>query len=189
MKTEAHVNSSAYFSVRRLTTIALLGAIAAVMSFTPFGYIQVGVIRATFMHIPVIVAAIIEGPLAGALVGLIFGISSLVSNLSGPLAPVFLNPLVSIVPRVLIGLVAAYAYKATKSAAVSAAAGTITNTAGVLGMIYVVAAHQFSQIKGITAGNLGKVLIGTASTNGLVEVAVAVVLVSAIIKGLNRVRK
>lgn len=189
MKTEAHVNSQPLFSTRRLTTIALLGAIAAVMSFTPFGYIQIGVIRITFMHIPVIIAAIIEGPLAGAIVGMIFGLSSLVSNLSGPLAPVFINPMVSIVPRVLIGLIAAYVYKATKSAALSAAAGTATNTIGVLGMIYAVAAPQFTQIKGITMANLGKVLIGVATTNGLMEVAVAVVLVAAIVRALNKIRR
>jgi len=189
MKTEVHVDSKSYFTTRRLTTIALLGAIAAVMSLTPFGYVQLGVIRITFMHIPVIVAAIIEGPLAGAIVGLIFGVSSLVSNLSGPLAPVFLNPMVSIVPRILIGLIAAYVYKATKSAALSAAAGTATNTIGVLGMIYILAAHQFAQVKGITVANLGKVLLGVASTNGLMEVAVAVVLVTAVVRALNKARK
>lgn len=189
MKSTINVSSQPVFTTRRLTTIALLGAIAAVMSFTPFGYAQVGVIRVTFMHIPVIIAAIIEGPVAGAIVGLIFGVSSLVSNLSGPLAPVFLNPMVSVVPRILIGLLAAYVYKVTKSAVLSAAAGTAMNTIGVLGMIYLVAAHQFTQIKGITMANLGKVLLGVASTNGLMEILVGVVLVSAIVRALNKVRK
>ena len=189
MKSEAHLKGQPIISTRRLTTIALLGAIAAVLSLTPFGYIQMGLIRITFMHVPVIIAAVIEGPLAGAIVGFIFGISSLVSNLSGPLAPVFLNPMVSIVPRILIGLVAAYVYKATKSAALSAAAGTVTNTVGVLSMIYFVAAQQFTQIKGITMGNLGKVLLGTAASNGIMEAVVAVILVSAIIKGINNIRK
>lgn len=189
MKSEAQVHSQSIFTTRKLTTIALLGAIAAVMSFTPFGFIQVGVIRITFMHIPVIIAAIIEGPMAGAIVGFIFGVASLVSNLSGPMAPVFINPMVSIVPRVLIGLIAAYAYKVTKSSALSAAAGTAMNTVGVLGMIYLVAAQQFTQIKGITMENLGKVLLGVAATNGSMEVAVAVVLVAAIVRALYKVRK
>lgn len=189
MKAEIQAGRPQYFTTRRLTTIALLGAIAAVMSFTPFGYIQVGLIRITFMHIPVIIAAIIEGPIAGVFVGLIFGVSSLVSNLSGPMGPVFINPLVSIMPRILIGLAAAYVYKASKSTVLSAITGTAMNTIGVLGMIYLVAAPQFTQIKGITMGNLGMVLLGVVATNGLAEAAVAVVLVTAIVKGLKRVTK
>jgi len=189
MKAHVQAEGRSFFTVRRLTTIALLGAIAVVLSLTPFGYIQVGPIRATFMHIPVIIAGVVEGPLAGALVGLIFGISSLVSNLSGPLAPVFINPLVSIVPRVLIGIISAYAYKATKSSVFSAALGTATNTIGVLGMIYLTAARQYTQITGITMENLGKVLIGVASTNGLAEITVAIILVTAVMRGLNRMHR
>ncbi|KPU42723.1 pantothenic acid transporter PanT [Oxobacter pfennigii] len=189
MKNAVNATSQSSFNTRKLTTIALLGAIAAVMSLTPFGFIQVGVIRITFMHIPVIVAAILEGPLAGAAVGLIFGVASLVSNLSTPLAPVFLNPMVSIVPRILIGVLSAYIYRASKSSILAAVVGTATNTVGVLGMIYLVAAQQFANIRGITMDNLGKVLLGVAATNGLAEIAVAVVLIAAIVKALNRTRK
>jgi uncharacterized membrane protein len=215
MKMEVHASSQSYFTVRKLTTTALLGAIAVVLSFTPIGYIYLGLVRVTFMHIPVIIAAIIEGPAAGAVVGLIFGVSSLVTNLGGPMGPVFINPLVSIFPRILIGIIAALVYKVLQRAAtalithrpggktvkllqkvcsisavpLAAAAGTITNTVGVLGMIYLVAAPQFIRIKGITMGNLGKVLLGVASLNGPLEVIAAVILVTAIVKGLNKVRK
>lgn len=189
MKMEVGAGNSAYFTVRRMTTIALLGAISVVMSVTPFlGFIQIGIIRATFMHIPVIIAAIIEGPLAGAIVGFIFGVTSLVTNLGGVMGPVFINPLVSVVPRIAIGLAAAYIYRYTKNTALSAAIGTATNTIGVLGMIYFVAAPQFIKARGITMAALGKLLLITASTNGVAEIIVAVILVTAVVKGINKIR-
>lgn len=213
MKTEVHMAvSHQYFTARRLATIALLGAISVVLSSTPLGYIPLGILQITLMHIPVIIAAIIEGPMAGMIVGLIFGVSSIVTGLSTPLAPVFINPLVSVFPRVLIGLVSAYVYKGlsrvqrleetvhkglTKKDKVlracavplAAAAGTATNTVGVLGMIYLVAAPQFTHINGITMENLGKILIGVAATNGVAEVIAAVVIITAVVKGINRIRR
>lgn len=66
------------------------------------------------MHIPVIIAAILEGPVVGGFVGLIFGLSSMYTAatiFAGlPTAFVFLNPLVSVFPRILIGIAAHYAY-------------------------------------------------------------------------------
>lgn len=210
MKLTVHASTAPYFTTRKVTKIALLSAIAIVMSIVPgIGYIYVGVIKATFMHIPVIIAAIIEGPAAGAIVGAIFGISSLVINLSGPLAPVFINPLVSVFPRIMIGITAAYVYRMMKAAAsggaggstafkkacgylavpMAAAVGTIMNTAGVLGMIYIVAAQQFAAVKGVTMANLGKILVGVALTNGIAELCIAVVFVTVIVKALNSVKR
>lgn len=101
---------------KKLVTAAILGAITVVLSLTPLGLIPLGLINATTMHIPVIIAAIVEGPLVGALVGLIFGISSLANAIirPNPVSFVFYNPLISIVPRILIGLTSYYAYNALK---------------------------------------------------------------------------
>ena len=90
---------------RKLVIASMLGAITIVLGMTPLGLIPLGFINATTMHIPVIIAAIAEGPIVGALVGLIFGISSLLNAIlknASPVAFVFYNPLISIVPRVLI---------------------------------------------------------------------------------------
>lgn len=67
--------------------------------------------------IPVIVAGILEGPLVGGLVGLIFGLSSMMNALMRPtpVSFIFLNPLIAVVPRILIGIVAAYCYKSLKN--------------------------------------------------------------------------
>lgn len=101
---------------KKLVTAAILGAITVVLSLTPLGLIPLGLINATTMHIPVIIAAIVEGPLVGALVGLIFGISSLANAIirPNPVSFVFYNPLISIVPRILIGITSYYAYNTLK---------------------------------------------------------------------------
>lgn len=97
---------------KKLTVAGLLGAITIVLSLTPLGFIPLGLINATTMHIPVIIAAIVEGPVVGGLVGLIFGASSLIRAITSPtpVSFVFYNPLISIVPRILIGITSYYAY-------------------------------------------------------------------------------
>jgi uncharacterized membrane protein len=186
---EVKVRPQSVLTVKRMTRIAMLGAIAAFMSLTPFGYIQIGLVKVTFMHIPVIIGAIMEGAVGGVIVGLIFGISSLVNGLSTPLAPVFLNPMVSIFPRIMIGLISAWVYKKTKNAAITAAAGTLTNTVGVLSMIYVFASSAFANINHIAISNLGKVLALIGIKNGTFEIIMAVIVVSAIAKALIKDRK
>lgn len=102
-------------TTRKLILVSVLGAITIVLGMTPLGFIPLGVINATTMHIPVIVASIIEGPIVGGLVGLIFGLSSLFNALlknASPVSFVFYNPLISVMPRVLIGITSYYAYKA-----------------------------------------------------------------------------
>lgn len=83
---------------------------------------------ATIMHIPAILAGILEGPVVGGLVGFIFGLYSFLY----PSNPALANPLVSVLPRILIGVTAYYAYRWSKRPYLAAAVGTITNTGGVL---------------------------------------------------------
>lgn len=100
-------------SSRKIVVTGILGAITIVLGMTPLGFIPLGILNATTMHIPVIVAAIVEGPIVGAIVGLIFGLSSLGKALTspGPMSPIFYNPLISVVPRILIGITTYYTYK------------------------------------------------------------------------------
>ena len=98
--------------VRKMAIIGVLAAISIMLSMTPLGFIPIGPLNLTIMHIPVIIGAIIEGPLVGATVGLVFGLFSIYQNITAPtlLSPVFMNPIIAIVPRVLIGIVAYYVY-------------------------------------------------------------------------------
>lgn len=102
---------------RKLVIASMLGAVTIVLGLTPLGFIPLGLLNATTMHIPVIIAAILEGPVVGAAVGLIFGISSMVKAFTMPMPTsfVFWNPLIAVVPRVLIGIVSYYVYAALKN--------------------------------------------------------------------------
>lgn len=99
-------------SIRNMTTIGFLGGICIVLGLTPLGLIPIGVINATTMHIPVILAGITSGPLVGGAVGLIFGLYSLANAYMRPTITsfVFWNPIVSVLPRVLLGVIAGYLY-------------------------------------------------------------------------------
>lgn len=103
-------------SVKRITIVGVLGGISILLGMTPLGFIPIGPTRATIMHIPVIIGAIIEGPLVGGLIGLIFGLFSIFQAVTNPtpISPIFLNPIVSVLPRILIGVVTYYVYRFIK---------------------------------------------------------------------------
>ena len=248
-------------NVRKMTIVGVLGGISAILGLTPIGFIPVGPTNATIMHIPVIIGAIVEGPIVGALVGLIFGIFSLIRAFTAPtvISPVFYNPLVSILPRVLIGITSYYAfvlfkklgrktsiaillgvwfftlvflirsfytqlgqytqdtsisvwslifggllivatisigyfsYKKFKDQAVeivlSAALGTLTNTIGVLGMIYLFYGTWFVEKIGGDTATIGKVIMGIGVANGIPEVIVAMLIVTSVVMALKRQAK
>lgn len=99
--------------VRTITITAILSAISIVLGLTPLGMIPIGPINATTMHIPVIVGAIICGPFVGGLVGFVFGAYSMIRAFTTPTVTsfIFMNPLVAIVPRILIGVITGYLYE------------------------------------------------------------------------------
>ena len=187
------------FTVRHMAVTGMLGAISVVLGMTPLGFIPVGPTNATIMHIPVIIGAIVEGPIVGMLVGLIFGIFSLIRSITAPtpISFVFWNPLVSILPRILIGLASYYIYKffskTTKNEAVSigitGALGTLVNTLGVLGLVYALYAEKFVSALGLSGQNAFKVISGIGITNGLPEMFVAMLIVTAAVKAIKKVRR
>ena len=89
---------------RKLVSAGMLSAISIILGMTPLGIIPIGPLSATTMHLPVIIGAVLEGPVVGLIIGAIFGGFSLYQAASGGsvLAPLFMNPLVSILPRLLI---------------------------------------------------------------------------------------
>lgn len=195
INTQTSVNKR--LNVRKMTVIGVLSAISIMMSMLPFiGYIPIGPIKATIMHIPVIIGAIIEGPVVGATIGLIFGLTSLWNAITQPviLSPLFLNPIVSVLPRILIGIIAYYVYqgvyKLTKkvyaSGFVAGLIGSLVNTVGVLGMIYVLYAEKYLTLIKQQGASAGKILLGVAFTSGVPEALVAALIVSAVLVALIR---
>lgn len=110
MKNKKEIN------IRKMTTVGILGAVSIMLGMTPLGFIPVGPTKATIMHIPVIIGAIAEGPVVGGTVGLIFGLFSIFNAVTNPtpISPIFYNPIVSVLPRVLIGVVSYYVYNFSK---------------------------------------------------------------------------
>ena len=160
--------------VRKITVAGLLGGIAILLGVTSLGFIPTPFgLTLTIMHIAVILGAILEGPTVGFATGLIFGLSSFL----WPRSPAMADPLVSILPRLLIGPVAYLAYKYTNKEWAAAIFGTATNTIGVLGMIL---------IRGYLPA---KVVYTVALTNGISEIILAVILVQLLIKPLERFRR
>ncbi len=108
-------------SVLNLTLTAVFLAIIIVMSFTPIGYLKVGTVEISLLPIPVAMGAALLGVGGGALLGLAFGITSLIqcfgmsafgTALMG-ISPV-LTAILCIAPRVLVGVASAAVYKALK---------------------------------------------------------------------------
>lgn len=180
-----------------MTVIGVLSAISIMMSMLPFiGYIPIGPTKATIMHIPVIIGAIVEGPVVGATIGLIFGLTSLWNAVTQPvlLSPLFINPLVSVLPRILIGIISYYVYqgiykiskKVYLSGFIAGLIGSLANTVGVLGMIYVLYAEKYLTLIEQQGANAGKLLFGIAFANGIPEALVAALIVSAVSVALIR---
>ncbi|PKL07715.1 MAG: ECF transporter S component [Spirochaetae bacterium HGW-Spirochaetae-7] len=188
-------------NVRRIVVSGALGAVSAVMAITPLGYLPwFGGASLTIMHIPVIIAAVLEGPIAGTAVGLIFGVTSLVKAATapiGPLDPLFANPLVSILPRLAIGFAAWGAFRLFRgkvtplAAGVAGAVGSMVNTALVLLALGLVGTRELTGMFGVDAGALPAILGSIALTNGLVEAAAAAVFTSSVVsawKGIESAR-
>lgn len=62
----------------KMVRTALLTAIIFVMAFTPLGYFKTGGLSITLLPVPVIIGAIVMGPMTGAVLGLAFGMTSLI---------------------------------------------------------------------------------------------------------------
>lgn len=163
--------------IRKLVISAMLGAITIVLGLTPLGFIPLGVMNATTMHIPVIIAAILEGPIVGAAVGLIFGVSSMVKAFTMPLPTsfVFWNPLIAVLPRVLIGVVSYYLY-----AAFSSRSQKFLKIASVLFDLLIIAFLGFVLFKIVTADKF--VLSSFFATLGFLIAAFALLFVTLKLK-------
>ncbi len=167
-------------SVRKIVISGILGAISILLGVTRLGFIPVPTPagHATIMHIPVILGAVLEGPVVGLITGAIFGLFSFLQ----PGAPFFADPLVSILPRLFIGLVAYLAYFATKNIntilayALAGAFGAATNTVLVMTM---------ATWRGYLPS---EVSISIGVLHGIPELIIAAILTVVLVKGIQRVR-
>jgi len=128
---------------RKIVITGVLSAISIFLGITRLGFIPwFSGASLTIMHIPVIIGAVLEGPIVGLVIGLVFGVFSLIQAVAptGSGDIIFTNPLISILPRLFIGPVAWLIYSGLKKWKIPALiaagiGGSLTNTVLVLGMI------------------------------------------------------
>lgn len=186
--------------------VALTAAIVILLANTPLGMIQLPLINATTVHIPVILGAILFGPLAGALLGGVFGVCSLISNtvapkilsfaftpfLSQDFAGIFKAIWVSVGCRILIGVAAGWLWILLKKLRVNSTialpitgfAGAMVNTITVMGSIYLLFAQEYAQAQNVGITAVFGLIMGTVTASGIPEAIVAEILVTALGKVL-----
>ena len=200
MKTKKH-------DTRWMVSVALMAAIVIVLANTPLGMIQLPIIKATTVHIPVILGAILLGPSAGAILGAVFGICSLVSNTMAPTLLSFaFSPFlsttgipgalkaiwISVGCRILIGVVAGWLWvlftkiKLNQFIALPIVGfvGSMVNTVTVMGSIYFLFAQQYAEAKEVAISAVFGLVMGTVMASGIPEAIAAAILVLAIGKVL-----
>ena len=192
---------------RYMATLAMFCGILLVMGATGIGFIPLPVIKATTMHIPVILGAILLGPAAGAVLGGVFGLCSIWANTTSPgllafafspfmttegLPGVLKSLWIALGCRILLGVIAGWLWRGLKKVLkqdylalpVTAAVSTICHTILVMGSIYLLLAQQYAQAKNVAITAVFGLVMGTVTASGIPEAIIAEVLVTVIGKAL-----
>lgn len=195
---------------QNMVKLALFAGIIVVLSMTPLGYIPLGVIKATTIHIPVILGSILLGWKAGAVLGGIFGLTSLVVNTITPSLTSFVftpfysldgsggslwSLVVCFVPRILVGILPYFIYRSIQklhgsdivSLGIAGFLGSMTNTLLVMNLIYLLFGERWGAAKQISSDLIYKTILGVIAANGIPEAIVAAVITAAVGKVLIKV--
>ncbi len=192
--------------VHWMAATALMAAVVALLGSTPLGMIPLPFIKATTTHIPVIVGAILLGPLAGTILGVVFGICSMISNTVTPAvlsfafcaflamseARALTAVWISVGCRAMIGLSSGWLWIFLKRLRLGDNAalpivgfvGSMTNTVFVMGSIYFLLRPEFAQAKNVALDAVLGLVMTTVTTSGVLEAIVGLVLVTALGKVL-----
>lgn len=194
---------------RKMAMLAMLCGVLIVMGMTGIGFIPLPVIKATTMHIPVILGAVLLGPGAGAVLGAVFGICSIWANTVTPnLLSFAFSPFmtteglpgvakalwIALGCRIMLGVIAGWLWKLARKISLSdmialpivSAVSTICHTAMVMGSIYLLLAQQYADAKNVAFSAVFGLIMGTVTASGIPEAIVAAVLVTVIGKALIR---
>ena len=192
---------------RYMATLAMFVGILLVMGMTGIGFIPLPLIKATTMHIPVILGAILLGPSAGAVLGAAFGLCSIWANTTTPgimafaFSPFMSNDglvgaakalWISMGCRILLGYAAGWFWRLIKklkisdylALPISAAVSSIFHTFIVMGSIYLLLAEQYAEAKNVALTAVFGLVMGTVTASGIPEAIAAAVLVTIIGKAL-----
>lgn len=197
------------FDTKQMVMLAMLTGLMLVLQITGIGLIPLPLIKATTMHIPVILGAVLLGWKGGAVLGAVFGLCSIWSNITTPsvlsfaFSPVlaaemggFGGVLASLWTalgcRILLGVIAGLLWALLKkwklhdfaALPVTAAVATLCHSLLVMGSIGILFAPQYAEAKSVAVDAVFGLAMGVVATSGIPEAIAAVVLVTAIGKAL-----
>ena len=193
-----------------MVTLAMFIALMLVLQITGIGLIPLPLIKATTMHIQVILCAILLGPKAGAILGAVFGLCSIWSNIQSPALLSFaFSPVLAYemggIPgalsavwtalgcRILLGVAAGWLwiglkkikcndYLALPSVSIVA---TLFHSVLVMSSIGLLFGTEYAAAKNVALNAVFGLAMGTVATSGIAEAVAAAVLVTAIAKALQ----
>ncbi len=188
-----------------LTRIAVLLAIVFVLTVFNIGNIPVGPIVATIYQVPVIIGAVMLGTLAGTILGGVWGLLCFYLAVTGQTTDVvalatiqqnvFLYFVIAFVPRLLTGFLSGLLAQGLKKSlpakfdfigfGITGAVGSLCNTFFYLGSLYVFIKNILAEVYNIDISAVSGLVIGVATTNGLAEALLSLVIVTAVCKALS----
>lgn len=194
-------------NTRYMATLAMLCGVLLMMGMTGIGFIPLPLIKATTMHIPVILGAVLLGPAAGGILGCVFGLCSVWANTTSPnllafafspfmttegLPGVLKSIWIAVCCRILFGILAGWLWKIAKrifkqeylALPITAAVATLCHTLLVMGSIYFLLAQQYAAAKNVAVSAVFGLVMGTVTASGIPEAIAAAILVTIIGKAL-----
>lgn len=199
------------YNTRWLAGVSIFSVIIITLANTPIGMIPLPLIKATTTHIPVILGAIFLGPLAGAVLGGVFGLCSMIiSTITPTLLSFAFSPFysfniigaikaiwIAVICRIMIGIVAGWLWILLKNLNLNylialpivGFIGSMTNTILVMGSIYFLLGMECAKVMDSNIESVFKMVIGIIGTSGVLEAIVTLVLVTMIGKVLLTVYK
>lgn len=192
--------------ILKMVQMAILIAIMLILAFTPLGYLKFGLIEITLMVIPVAVGAIVLGPLCGAILGGVFGITSFIQCFGFSAFGTFvlgINPwltfITCLVPRILCGWLSGLIFQALKkidktkivSYVVASLSTALLNTIFFVGCVVLFFWNNDSFLTGMAESgmpldSLWAFLVAFVGLNGLVEAIVNFIVGAGIAKVVDR---
>ncbi|QTJ39975.1 ECF transporter S component [Dolosigranulum pigrum] len=186
-------------NTKRLTMMAIATAILLIQNFVPFlGNLPLPPLNPTIIHITVIVFTFLLGTRDGMIIGAIWGIIRMIRAFAMPASPldplIWTNPMIAVLPRLLIGLTVGVTYQwlqkkwpSTHNLRISAFLGSLTNTVFVMLFIYVFFTEDIAYLMNIQMDNIVYGLLAIVVTSGIPEAIIAAIIAPIVVKPLKKI--
>lgn len=186
-------------NTKRLTMMAIATAILLIQNFVPFlGNLPLPPLNPTIIHITVIVFTFLLGTRDGMIIGAIWGIIRMIRAFAMPASPldplIWTNPIIAVLPRLLIGLTVGVTYQwlqkrwpSTHSLRISAFLGSLTNTVFVMLFIYLFFTEDIAYLMNIQMDNIVYGLLAIVVTSGIPEAIIAAIIAPIVVKPLKKI--